>query len=143
MPNEFRYRRRVQFAETDMAGIVHFSMFFRYMEEAEHALWRAAGLAIARGGEEIGWPRVAATFDFKKPLRFEEEFEVVVRIAALTRCTVQYAFTLTSGEVTIGTGTITIACASTRPGEAMKAVTLPADIIARLQAALGEVAPGP
>ena len=42
----FRYSRRVQFAETDLAGIVHFSMFFRYMEEAEHALWRAAGLTI-------------------------------------------------------------------------------------------------
>lgn len=137
MPNEFRYQRRVQFAETDMAGIVHFSMFFRYMEEAEHALWRAAGLAIARVGEETGWPRVSATFDFKRPLRFEDEFEVGVRIAALTRRTVQYAFTLRCGEATIGTGTLTTACASTRPGEPMKALDLPAEIIGRLQAALG------
>ena len=136
MPTEFRYQRRVEFAETDMAGIVHFSMFFRYMEEAEHALWRAAGLAIARTGEEIGWPRVSATFDFKKPLRFEDELEVGVRIAALTRRTVQYAFTLRCGKTTIGTGTITTACASTRPGEPMKAVDLPAEIIGRLQAVL-------
>ena len=39
--NVFRYRRRVQFAETDLAGIAHFACFFRYMEEAEHALWLA------------------------------------------------------------------------------------------------------
>ena len=51
MPAGFAYRRRVQFAETDLAGLVHFSMFFRYMEEAEHALWRAAGLTIAKAGE--------------------------------------------------------------------------------------------
>ena len=36
----------VEFAETDAAGIVHFSVFFRYMEEAEHAVWRQAGLDI-------------------------------------------------------------------------------------------------
>ncbi|HCE02754.1 MAG TPA: acyl-CoA thioesterase, partial [Acidobacteria bacterium] len=45
--SEFRLTRRVQFYETDSAGIVHFSVFFRYMEEAEHAMWRAAGLSIA------------------------------------------------------------------------------------------------
>ena len=51
-----------------MAGLVHFSVFFRYMEEAEHALWRAAGLTIATVGEEFGFPRVAASFDFHAPL---------------------------------------------------------------------------
>ena len=77
--------RRVQFAETDLAGIVHFTLFFRYMEEAEHALWRAAGMSIARAGEPTGWPRLGAAFDFKAPLRFEDEFEVAVRIADVTR----------------------------------------------------------
>lgn len=131
----FRYRRRVQFAETDMAGLVHFSVFFRYMEEAEHALWRAAGLGIARG-EHSGWPRLAATFDFKAPLRFEDEFEVVVGIAALTRRTILYAFTLERGDTLIGTGTITTACVSKRAGEPMKALDLPPDTIARLQQVL-------
>ena len=46
MVSEYRLRRRVQFYETDAAGIVHFSWFFRYMEEAEHALWREAGLML-------------------------------------------------------------------------------------------------
>ena len=49
MPSEYRLKRRVQFYETDMAGIVHFSWFFRYLEEAEHAMWREAGLSIAGG----------------------------------------------------------------------------------------------
>ena len=35
MTYEFHNQHRVEFAETDMAGIVHFSNFFRYMEMAE------------------------------------------------------------------------------------------------------------
>ena len=38
MAYEFRLVRQVEFSETDMAGIVHYSNFFRYMEAAEHAL---------------------------------------------------------------------------------------------------------
>ena len=57
MPCEYRLKRRVQFYETDMAGIVHFSWFFRYLEEAEHAMWRAAGLSIAGGSGIAGRER--------------------------------------------------------------------------------------
>lgn len=136
MPNPFRYRRRVEFAETDMAGIVHFSMFFRYMEEAEHALWRAAGLTIATPGEKIGWPRVSAAFDYKAPLRFQEEFEVTVEIARVSRRTIDYAFNVILGGRTIGSGSITSACVSKTPGEPMKAMDVPADIVAALRAVL-------
>ena len=43
MATPFRVTRRVEFHETDMAGIVHFSNFFRYMEfaEVEFLRWRA------------------------------------------------------------------------------------------------------
>ena len=77
---EYRLRRRVQFYETDVAGIVHFSWFFRYMEEAEHALWREAGLSIHPPDAEIGWPRVGAACEFHEALLFEQEFEVAIRI---------------------------------------------------------------
>ena len=63
MPREHRLSRRVQFYETDAAGIVHFSCFYRYMEEAEHALWRAAGLSINPTHPVVGFPRVAASFN--------------------------------------------------------------------------------
>src|SRR6188474_2127083 len=78
--SEYRYHRRVQFADTDQAGVVHFSWFARYMEEAEHALWREAGLSIAPRGQEAGFPRVAFSVEFKAPLHFEDEFVVHVRI---------------------------------------------------------------
>ena len=46
MPYEFKLTRRVEFAETDMAGIVHFANFFRMMEAAEHAFFRSVGFSI-------------------------------------------------------------------------------------------------
>ena len=134
----FVYRRRVQFAETDLAGIVHFTWFFRYMEEAEHALWRAAGLTIARAGETAGWPRLSASFDFKAPLRFEDEFEVQVRIAEVTGRSLRYDFTIVKGGSLIGRGSIATAHVSKTPGEPMKALTLPAEVVARLRAASGD-----
>jgi acyl-CoA thioester hydrolase len=133
----FTYRRRVQFGDTDLAGLVHFSMFFRYMEEAEHALWRAAGLTIARAGEVTGWPRLAASFEFKAPLRFEDEFDVYVTVARVTRKTMEYEFRIERGEVHVGEGRIKTALVSKRPDEPMKILELPADIIQRLRTAAG------
>jgi YbgC/YbaW family acyl-CoA thioester hydrolase len=131
----FRYSRRVQFAETDLAGIVHFTQFFHYMEEAEHALWRAAGMSIAKAGESTGWPRLAAAFDYKAPLRFEDEFDVLVRIADVSRRTLQYEFTLMLGDVLVGRGTITTALVSKAAGGPMKMMDVPEDIVGRLRKA--------
>ena len=138
MARGFAYHRRVQFADTDLAGLVHFSMFFRYMEEAEHALWRAAGLTIARAGELTGWPRLAASFEFKAPLRFEEEFEIYVSVTHVTRKTMEYEFRIERGEIHVGDGRIKTAFVSKQPNEPMKILELPADIVERLRAAAAD-----
>jgi YbgC/YbaW family acyl-CoA thioester hydrolase len=131
VPREYRHTRRVQFYETDAAGIVHFSWFFRYMEEAEHALWREAGLSIAPAGAEIGWPRIAAAFDYHRPLHFEEEFEVSIAIAAINRKTIQYTCVITRGPTKIATGNLTIACVRKRGREPLKAIDIPPEIAER------------
>jgi YbgC/YbaW family acyl-CoA thioester hydrolase len=130
----FRYRRRVEFAETDLAGIAHFAMLFRYMEEAEHALWRAAGLSIAKSGENVGWPRVAASLDFKAPLHFEDEFEVVVTIEKVSRSSISYRHVIMKGEAVIAEGTMTAVHVDKKPGEALKSAPIPERIISALRA---------
>jgi acyl-CoA thioester hydrolase len=138
---EFRYHRRVQFAETDLAGIVHFSWYFRYMEEAEHALWRAAGLSIAPERSETGWPRVAAAFDYKSPLRFEDEFYVAVRISVVSRRTLKYGFTLRREETVIGHGMLTAACVTSAPGGGITSIEVPEGLVDRLRGAMTEESP--
>ena len=137
MPSEYRLRRRVQFHETDAAGIVHFSWFFRYMEEAEHALWREAGISIHPPATEIGWPRIATSFEFRRPLRFEDEFDVRLRVAEVTRRAIRYACVLTQEDTTIATGELTIACVRKTPGEPMRSTDIPPEIAARFQVAAG------
>ena len=132
----FEYARRVQFAETDLAGIVHFSWMFRYMEEAEHALWRAGGLSIA-AGDGLGWPRVSASFDFQAPLHFEDELTVQVRLAEVGRRSLRYAHTIVRGDTIIGTGSITTVCVREEAGM-LRAVEIPDVIVASLRDVLGD-----
>ncbi len=62
MSYEFKAVRRVEFSETDMAGIMHYSNYFRFMETAEHAFFRSLGLSIFRTGDPpVSWTRVHAS----------------------------------------------------------------------------------
>jgi 4-hydroxybenzoyl-CoA thioesterase/acyl-CoA thioester hydrolase len=132
-PGAFHYRRRVQFAETDLAAIVHFSWYFKYMEEAEHALFRAAGLSIAHGG--LHWPRVSATCDYRQPLRFEDEIDVKVR-AGFGRRRIHYAFEIARIGTNVATGAMISACARMDATGTLKGIEIPNEIVDQLAAVL-------
>ena len=134
----FRYSRKVFFYETDLAGVVHFSCYFRYMEEAEHALWRTAGLTVDRAGAGLGYPRVSATFDYRSPLFFEDELTVVARVHAVTKRTIKYSFVFTRGDTAVGTGWLTTACATRQDDGSMRAVAIPPGVVSALRAAAGQ-----
>lgn len=116
MPSEFKLTRRVEFAETDMAGIVHFSNFFRMMESTEHAFFRSLGFTIHghENGTTIGWPRVSASCDYRAPLRFEEEVEIHLIVAEVRSRSIRYQFVFR--KVTDGTevarGQVAAVCAT-------------------------------
>ena len=137
--SEFRLRRCVHFYETDCAGIVHFSCYFKYLEEAEHAMWRVAGLSIASVADGVGFPRVNASFDYHRPLRFEDEFEITVRVAAIGATSMRYDCVIMRGDTRIASGSTTIVCVMSTGG-IMKAAPFPDDIISRFEVAAA--APG-
>jgi YbgC/YbaW family acyl-CoA thioester hydrolase len=129
----FIYRRRVQFADTDMAGMVHFTWYFRYIEEAEHALWRAAGLTIASNGDDLRFPRVSASCDFRAPLRFEDEADVEIHVDAIGSRTIRYAASVKRGDAVVATGSMTVACIRTAPGAPAGAVDIPREVARALE----------
>ena len=107
MPYEFKIVRRVECAETDMAGIVHYANFFRYMESAEHAFFRSLGFSVATRHLEpaVGWPRVHAHCDYHHPLRFEDEVEVQLLVCEKKSKALSYLFNLCPlSSLTIGRG---------------------------------------
>jgi YbgC/YbaW family acyl-CoA thioester hydrolase len=127
----YRLRRRVQFYETDLAGVVHFSWYLRYMEEAEHAMWRAAGLSIAPRDSEMGFPRVSATVNFHAPLFFEDEFEVDIRVETISKRSLKYACEVRRGPTRVASGTMIAACVR-HEADRMQTIDIPDDIVATL-----------
>ena len=132
--SEFVYKRRVEYRETDASGMAHFTVFFAYAEEAEHAMWRAAGLSVEPNESEIGWPRVSASFDFKRPLRFEDEIEVRLRVIGKTAKTLTYQTVIVRAGEIAAVGQHTSICVRRHPGMPIKAMDIPQDIAAKFEA---------
>jgi acyl-CoA thioester hydrolase len=136
MATPFRVTRRVEFHDTDMAGIVHFSNFFRYMEFAEVEFLRSKGMSVAwreRDGDRIGFPRVSAACDFRRPIRFEDVVEITVAIARLGRRSVTYDFEFFCRGEQVAKGTVTAACCRKLPDGGLQAVDIPPDLRAKLE----------
>src|SRR3954471_23424961 len=136
MATSFRVTRRVEFHDTDMAGIVHFSNFFRYMEFAEVEFLRAKGMSVAsreREGERLGFPRVSASCDFRRPVRFEDLVEITVTIARLGRRSVTYDFEFFCRGKQIAKGGATAACCHKLPDGGLESVDIPADLRAKFE----------
>jgi YbgC/YbaW family acyl-CoA thioester hydrolase len=95
-PFHFSYQRMVEFADTDLAGIMHFSNFFRFVECAEHAFFRSLGFRVhtANGSDHQGWPRLEVSCKYLKPARFEQTLEVCLRIEELRTSSLRYGFSI-------------------------------------------------
>jgi acyl-CoA thioester hydrolase len=116
MTFEFKITRRVEFIETDMAGIVHYSNFFRYMEFAEASFIRSLGFSLwaQKADPPLGWPRVHVECDFKSPLRFEDEIEIHLLVSEIRARSLSYAFRLrklnSDPPIEVGRGLATVVC---------------------------------
>jgi YbgC/YbaW family acyl-CoA thioester hydrolase len=133
----FRTTRRVEFADTDMAGIVHFANFFRYMEAAEVEFLRSLGLSVKMTwqGESLGFPRVAASCDYLRPVTFEDVLDVTVRVQRVGRKSVTYAFEFTKAGEAVARGQVTSVCVRMHADRSFESVELPAEVRARLESA--------
>ena len=143
MPFEFRITRTVEFSETDMAGIMHFSNFFRWMEACEAAFYRSLNLPLISfvPGNVVGWPRVKASCEYKVPLRFNEVIEVKLLIKEVRSKAVVYVFQFRKVEAgltqpaILAQGEIAAVCVTSDAQGRMVAQPIPADVRAKLEVA--------
>jgi acyl-CoA thioester hydrolase len=135
----FEIQRRVEFYETDMAGIVHFSNFFRYMETCEHAFLRSLDHELhgQLEGLETGWPRVHATCDYRAPARFGDLLSISLFIAEVRNRSVRYRFVVSREETLIAEGSIAAAHVAITP-EGIKAVPLPPALAQKLSTLISD-----
>ena len=134
MTTPFRTTHRVEFHETDMAGIVHFSNFFRFMEVAEVEFLRSRGLHVSwrEAQDRFGFPRVSATCDYLKPVRFEDEVEITVTVEQVGTKSVTYVHEFRHAGDLIARGKITAVYVRVDADQKLQAIEIPPDIRAKL-----------
>jgi len=132
----FSITRRINFAETDMAGVMHFSHYFRLMEEVEHEFFRSRGLSVVMhdGGREISWPRVSASCEYSGPLRFEDVVELQLKITRIGSKSLSYEVDFVKDGQRVATGKLTSVCVAVEAGK-FSPTAIPAAIRRRLEAA--------
>lgn len=136
MPTPHTTTRRVEFGDTDMAGIMHFANFFRFMEVAETDLLHSLGYSVSwqRDGAKWGFPRVSVACDYQKPARFEDVLTIAVTVERVGEKSVSYRFDFTNQHghpVAVGRFT-TVFCRSTGSGH-LESTEIPADIRTKLK----------
>ncbi|MGN0861050.1 MAG: acyl-CoA thioesterase [Candidatus Spyradosoma sp.] len=137
----------VRFAETDAAGVVHFSHFPRWAEDAECDFFRRNGLSAFAGTPaetRSGWPKVSLKIDYRAPARYADRIRVRIRPAAFPRPesrTIEWTFEILRVEKDgslslLAAGTHTSVFAEISPeGEMRAAKAVPADVRRALEAA--------
>ena len=137
--HEFRTKRRVEFVDTDMARIVHFSRFFAFMEAAEHAFLRHLlgedrQVHFEHEGHEIGWPRVKATCEYRSPARLGDVLDIRVFVRRKGGKSMTWGFEFTVDDRAIADGEITTICCRVG-GPKLEAIPIPAFLAEQLEEA--------
>ena len=131
MSEVFKTQRRIEFRDTDMAGIVHFSNFFVYMEQAEHALLRSLDLGVfcKIDDREISFPRVNADCNYRNAIRFEEIIDIHVVVKKIGTKSITYGFSFFRDDTPVADGSITVVCCLLKHGQRPESVHTPQKFI--------------
>jgi acyl-CoA thioester hydrolase len=137
---EFKLTRQVEFSDIDMAGIMNFLNYFRFMEAAERAFFRSLGMSIHRAGSGLGWPRVHAHCDFKHPLRFEDVVEICLFVREKRKKSIVYNFVFRKLNEQpareVARGTLAVACVKLdKQGGKMTGIPIPKAIRDKIEVA--------
>jgi len=102
-PARIVIRRRIEWMDTDAAGIYHWTTVFRLAEAAEAELHTALGIVDLTFGAT---PRVAVEATFARPLRFNDPVEVELAVRAVGRTSVEYALTIAAEDGVAAEGSV-------------------------------------
>jgi 4-hydroxybenzoyl-CoA thioesterase/acyl-CoA thioester hydrolase len=125
--SSFHTTRRVEFAQTDAAGIMHFAAFFPLVESVEHEFLRSLGLSVMTSVKDghMSWPRVAAHCDYQQAVRFEDVLDIELQLTRIGDKSLTYEYRLRQAQQPVATATITAVCCLMQPGQAPVSMSIP------------------
>ena len=143
MAYEYIHEGRVEFSDTDMAGVVHFANFFRFVEAAEHAFFRSLGFELHEEyeGSMLGWVRGRVDCRYLRPLRYPQAFEVQLLVRAKGRASLGYSFAFRAlgagaSKERVAVGTMDVVCVTRAPQEErIRVAPMPEEIELALEVA--------
>ena len=135
MATSYQTSRRVEFSDTDAGGMMHFTAFFRFMEQAEHALLRELGSSVFIEDDEgtVSWPRVSASCDFSQAAHFEDLLTITLQIVRLGRSSVTYECLFHRDDELLASGQIVSVCCRLVPGQPPQSMKIPPGLAEKLQ----------
>ena len=136
MASFFKSTRRVEFCETDMAGIVHFSNFYKWMEQTEHEFFRSLGLSVVHhlpDGSTLGWPRVSAQCRFESPAHYEDLLDIFLTIQRIGVKSLTLDVTFTNAGRPVARGTMKTVCCILRPGQPLQSLEIPDEFRSKME----------
>ncbi len=125
--SEFHTSREVEFADTDMGNLMHFSRFFVFMETAEHQFLKSLGTTVhfEHEGRKIGWPRLEATCRYLSPARYGDDLEIHLRVRRKGRRAMTYDFTFQIGDRRVAEGRISSICCILDGADGLEPIPIP------------------
>ena len=126
---------RVYYEDTDLAGIVYYANYLRFIERGRSEAVRALGIDQARMKADTGIVFAVRRMeaDYLLPAKFDDELQVQTDITALKGATIEMNQRVLRGDTLLFTAKLRLVCLG--PGD--KAVRIPADIRQMLGAAEG------
>ncbi|HET8738319.1 MAG TPA: thioesterase family protein [Acidimicrobiia bacterium] len=106
--------RRVQWIDTDAAGIWHHSVVVRWSEEAEAELHRDLGISEFTFGAT---PRVRTGFEFDRPVRFDDVVDVTLTVTGLGTTSISYGIEVSTNGDRVARGEMVAVLIDRQTGE--------------------------
>ena len=131
--SSFKTSFRVTWVDTDAAGVVHYSNYFRFFERTEEEFYRHLGFDFTDFRKRGLWfPRVEAFCQYKRPARYGDLIEVEVYVEELREKSVKLSFSVMHVETrnVLATGYLVIVAADR---ETQRATQIPSDIREKLR----------
>jgi len=130
----FKIIYRVSWVDTDAAGVVHFSNYFRFFERAEEEFYQHLGFSFASSEVTRGlwFPRVEAFSQYRRPAKYNDLLEIELTVDEVKEKTVKYGFSVFKKETSelLATGYLVIVAADKKLGKATK---IPEEIVEKLK----------
>ncbi len=137
MAYEFHYRRRVHFIDTDTAGLIHFTNYFRYMEETEteflFEVARESG--IPPDDELFVTPRVKVGCEFVKPVGFGDLLDCHLWIEHKGRTSIGYVVSFRKDGEEVARGRVKFVFVTKDENGRFRSIPIPARLDKALQKA--------